>query len=325
MTARNTFRFAFAISAFLLCGAVAPGAGTDHTGAEKLLLAGRADEAEGMLKTWLAAHPTDGEAHLLLCRVYYSVQLPDPAITECEAALTTLGNRSKAQDWAGRVYGLKADKSGPLTGYSMAKKVKAAFEKAVELDPKDADSVDDLAEFYNDAPSIVGGGTDRTFALATRVEATLPQSARRMRAGAAEKRSDYGTAERQYMEEVNGSGKADTWSDLAGFYVRRKDADKAVDAVKHCLAADKDRDNTEVYAAGLLNELHREPALAEHALRDYLESPNKSDSAPAFKVRTMLGKMLLARGDKTGAKIEFEKALELARDYAPAKKALRTL
>jgi hypothetical protein len=85
------------------------------------------------------------------------------------------------------------------------------------------------------------------------------------------------------------------------------------------------KDASLVDAASLLNRMHREPELAEQALRDYLESRVKSDAAPAIKVHVMLGKLLATEGDKADAKIEFEMALQMASGYAPAKQALQEL
>ena len=46
------------------------------------------------------------------------------------------------------------------------KKVRTEFERAVELDPKNSEARADLAEFYIEAPSIVGGGKDKARAQA---------------------------------------------------------------------------------------------------------------------------------------------------------------
>jgi len=95
--------------------------------------------------------------------------------------------------------------------------------------------------------------------------------------------------------------------------------------LKQSLAMDRSKDASLVDAASLLNRMHREPELAEQALRDYLESRVKSDAAPAIKVHVMLGKLLATEGDKADAKIEFEMALQMASGYAPAKQALQEL
>jgi tetratricopeptide (TPR) repeat protein len=157
------------------------------------------------------------------------------------------------------------------------------------------------------------------------VQAQLPQQAHRIRALAAESRKDYGTAEREYREAVEVANLPNAWDDLGAFYRRRGEYDKAVDALKQGLAADRAKDASLVDAASLLNRMHREPEMAEKALRDYLQSGVKSDAAPVIKVHVMLGKLLASEGDKAGAKIEFETALQMASGYAPAKQALQGL
>jgi hypothetical protein len=69
--------------------------------------------------------------------------------------------------------------------------------------------------------------------------------------------------------------------------------------------------------------MHREPRLAKLALQQYLAGNAKSDAVPAVKVHVMLGKMLADGGDRSGARVEFGRALELASNYAPAKRALK--
>jgi hypothetical protein len=69
--------------------------------------------------------------------------------------------------------------------------------------------------------------------------------------------------------------------------------------------------------------MHLAKDMAEKALRDYLASTAKTDEAPAFKAYVELGKLMESNGDKAGAATQFESALALAKDYAPAKKALQ--
>lgn len=310
------------------CFAAGPpvGAITEITAGERALLQGHAAEAIAGLRKVVAAAPQNGQAHLLLCRAFYAEELQDPAVAECETALSTLRNDSKAQDWMGRAYGLKAGRAGALTGFSLARKVKTAFETAVDLDPSNSDAVDDLGEFYLEAPSIVGGGVDKASALAGRVQARLPQRAQRLRALIAEKQKDYGTAERELRACAQGPGaRADNWVDLGNYYSRRGDPDRAVDAFKHAYAAERAKGPSLVAVAEGLAKTQREPALAARALQEYLSAGAWDDSAPTFKAHTMLGNLLAARGDKAAAKIEFGKALALAPDYAPAKKAMSAL
>jgi tetratricopeptide (TPR) repeat protein len=297
----------------------------ERTAAERALMQGQIDEAVLRAQRIAGTNPSDGAAYLLLCRSFYAEAHADEAIDACARAVQMLPRSSEAEDWLGRAYGMKAERAGPISGLTLALKVKEAFETAVALDPRNGAAANDLSEFYIDAPSIIGGGLDRAAALADRVEPQLPQQAHRMRALAAEKRKDYGGAERELKAAVEVANRPDAWADLGMFYRQRGEFDKAVNALKQCLALDQARDASIVDAASLLNEMHREPELAEQALQEYLESNAKSDAAPAVKVYVMLGKQLAGEGDKAEAKIEFDKALAMASGYAPARQALQKL
>jgi len=285
---------------------------------------GHVDEATAILNARLAANPADGAAHLLLCRALYAQELPAPAVKECEAALANgLAGNSQAQDWMGRVYGRKADNAGPFEGLKLAGKVKSAFEAAVQLDPANGSAANDLSEYYVGAPAIVGGGLDKATALADRVAARLPQPSHRIRALVAEKKKDFATAEREFRAAVSVAGHADAWTDLGDYYSRRGQNDEAVAALHRALEANGAKDASLVDIASILYTLHREPQMAEHALREYLASNAKTDAAPAFKAHYQLGQLLSADGDRAGARKEYEAALALASNYAPARKALQ--
>ena len=309
------------VAAAILLAAI-PCHAADHSEAERALMQGRVDDAIASLRS---AGQLDGPGHLLMCRAYYAEAMADEAVGECEAALQTLGNQSDAQDWMGRAYGMKADGAGPIAGFQLARKVKAAFEAAVQLDHNSAAAANDLSEYYIGAPSVVGGGLEKADALAKYVEKTLPQPAHRIRALAAEKRKDYETAENEFRSAVGVAGRADAWADLGAYYFRRGEDDKAVSALVHCVAADPQKDASLVDAASILTDYKSEPARATQWLRTYLDSGSKSDAAPAFKAHVILGQLLLAGGDRAGAKIEFGKALAMAANYAPAKKAMQGL
>jgi tetratricopeptide (TPR) repeat protein len=291
----------------------------------RALMQGRIDEAVTSLQHFVSARPQDGQAYLLLCRSFYAEEHPDEAIVACESAVAAQARSSDTQDWMGRAYGMKADLAGPIAGLTLARKVREAFETAVALDPNNGAAVNDLSEFYVNAPTYIGGGQARATALAGRVQANLPQEAHRIRALAAEKRKDYAAAEQEFKAAVSVANRPNAWADLAGFYKRRGDVNKAVATLKQCLALDRDRDATLVDAASILRSMEREPRLADEALREYLASNAETDAAPVIKVYVMLGKLLADAGDKQGAKIEFERALKLASNYAPAKEALQQL
>jgi len=297
----------------------------DLPSATRALLQGDADNAVAQLKQILASDSSNGQAHLLLCRAYYAQSMASAAVSECTAALRTLANDSSAQDWAGRAYGMQAESAGPIAGLRLAFKVRNAFEAAVRINPLNGDAVNDLSEYYIDAPSIVGGGFEKAALLADRSQPQLPQNAHRMRAMAAEKQKDFGTAEREFRAAAAVANQPNAWADLGAFYSRRSQPEKAVEALRRAIALDRAHDAALVDAATTLTEINREPRLAERALRDYLGSQSKSDAAPAFKVHVQLAKLLRNEGNADDAKIELEHSLELASGYAPARKELAAI
>jgi tetratricopeptide (TPR) repeat protein len=295
----------------------------DRKSAERSLLQGRIDDSVSLLKRLVAANPNDGQAYLLLCRGFYAEEHIDEAISACQKAVRANAHNSEAQDWLGRAYGIKADHAGPVQGFILARDVRAAFEAAVAADPGSGAAVNDLSEYYIDAPQVVGGGLEKADSLAERSLARLPQQAHRTRALVAEKRKDFVTAEHEFQAAVDVDNRPDALVDLASFYQRRDEPDRATEVLKRVLTADRAKDAAIVDAASILNDLHREPRLAKLALQQYLASNAKSDAVPAVRVYVMLGKMLADTGDDAGARIEFGKALELASNYGPAKRALK--
>lgn len=286
---------------------------------------GRTDDAIVTLQSQLTQNPHDAQAHQLLCRAYYSVESEDAAISECEAAVADGPSISENYLWLGRAYGLKASHANPVAAYRLAKKVAAAFEQAVKINPASIPALSDLGEFYVSAPSLVGGGTDKAEQLAARVMPVSATKAHRILALTAEKKGENASAEAEFRKAVEAQPSPDSFVDLAAFYQRQKKYDQCVTAIQAAIRLDHSKDATLVDAAGILNDAKRSPQLAQQILIAYLASSARSDSAPVAKVHVQLGNLLLQAGDKAGARREYQAALALASSYTPAKKALQAM
>jgi len=286
---------------------------------------GRADEAIHMLQARLVQYPHDAPTHQLLCRAFYSIDSEDSAIAECEAAVANAPSTSDDYLWLGRAYGLKASGANAVAAFRLARKVVAAFEQAVKLDPRNVPALSDLGEFYVDAPSLVGGGLDKAQQLATRMMPVSATKAHRLLAMIAEKQGDTGSAEAEFRRAVEAQPSPASFVDLAAFYQRQKKNDQSVVAVQAAVRLDHAKDASLVDAASILTDAKRSPQLAQQLLEAYLASPAKTDSAPAAKVHVQLGDLLLKAGYPAGARREYQAALALASAYAPAQKALKAL
>ena len=294
--------------------------------AGRALNEGRIGDAISLLHSSIASHPSDPAAHLLLCRAFYAEEMADPAIAECEAAATANPGSSDIQLWLGRALGLKASSANPVLAFSLARRVRDAFERATQLDSRNLAAVSDLGEFYVAAPAIVGGGPGKARSLAATLDATGNPAARtqshRILARLAEKNGDPSTAEAEFRRAAVAGNSPAAWIDLAAFYARRHQPAPSVLAVHTALTAGKSQGPILVDAASVLTEASREPDLARQLLRDYICSPaNATDAAPIFKVHLQLGNLLSAAGDLPGAGREYAAALALAPDYFPARKA----
>ncbi len=300
-------------------------AGRDLHTAEQDVLQGRADQAFAALHETVAQDPHNAAAHLLLCRTYLSEQRGAEAAEQCRLALDSgLAQDSAAQDWAGRAFGMQAEHAGPLAGLKLAGQVRTAFQTAYTLNPRNPAAANDLGEFYIEAPFVVGGGVGKATALAQQVQSTLPEIAHRLRALIAEKREDLPGAEQEFVQATEVAQTPGTYVDLGCFYVRQHIPEKAIAAARRAVALDHAFDANVVDAASSLNDVHQ-TAPAMQVLRGYLDRGQKSDQAPAFRVHTLLGQMLASQGHRADARHEFQTALALAADYAPAQKGLGSL
>ena len=297
----------------------------DVTQADALLQEGRVDEATASLRKILAAQPGDAQAHQLLCRIYYAQDMADNAIQECELAATSDPASSDDQMWLGRAYGIKASHANPLRALRLAAKVRAAFERAAQLDPENIHALSDLGEFYVAAPAFIGGGLDKAQVLSARMQPHFPSQAHRLRALIAEKKKEDTLAEAEFSNAIAAGKTPETYIDLGQFYQRHNQPNKMLDALQSGVAADRRKGPALVDAANILTDADRSPELAETLLRTYLSSSAKTDEAPAFKVHVQLGELLAHRGDPAGAHREYAIALALASNYAPARKAMQGL
>jgi tetratricopeptide (TPR) repeat protein len=284
--------------------------------AKRALLEGRVDEAEEMLQAILAQAPADAAAHQLLCRTYYVVDKSDRAVHECELATTADPRSSDNFLWLGRAYGQKAGHANPLAAFSLARKAHAAFETAAQLDPANQEALGDLGEYYVQAPAIVGGGNEKARTLAAHIMPQFPSAAHGILAVLAESDKDASTAEQEFKLTISTAkgpeAQANAWIDLAGFYQKHNRPDQAAAAAHTGIALDRTHGPVLVHAAKVLTAAHREPALAERCLREYLESHAQTDSAPAFKVHLQLARLLAARGESAEATREVQIANSLA-------------
>ena len=99
--------------------------------------------------------------------------------------------------WLGRAFGRRAETSNPFSAPMYASKARQYFEHAVALDPTNEEALNDLFDYYLQAPGFLGGGFDKAERLARRIAERNPAEGHFAQAQLADKRRQFDTAEEQ--------------------------------------------------------------------------------------------------------------------------------
>jgi tetratricopeptide (TPR) repeat protein len=259
----------------------------------------------------------------LLSRAYFAMENWDAAVSYGERAVYLEPQNATYHLWLGREYGRKASDSNPLTAAVLAKKTRNEFERAVQLDPANVPARVDLAEYYTEAPAIMGGGLDKARAQASQVQHTDSAMAHLILARIADKEKRYPDAEADYRTAIQlGSNPADMWLQLAAFYRQHGRLDDMENAVRSAIAQPH-KPAQSYFDAG--NELFlgsRDYVAAVDYLQKYLSSGELVESAPAFRAHYLMGQLQEKMGHSGAAASEYQASLALATGFTPAKKAL---
>ena len=241
------------------------------------------------------AQPKTASTYQLLGQCYYMLEDYKKASEAFEKAVSAGGRSSVAWDWLGRAYGKRAENAFALIAPSYASKARQNFEKAVELDPNNLEAVDDLFEYYLEAPGLLGGGMDKAAQLSSRIRERAPALYHNMQARIAEKNKQFAIAEQHWRAAAEAApATPGSWIELARFLARQgryADSDAAFDRASQ-LAPDSAR--LKFHRARSYIESNRNLAEARKLLQEYLVSALTPDDPPRSEAQKLLQK--LAKG-----------------------------
>ena len=246
-------------------------------------------EFEKSLQVLQAIQQKDGSIHELIGRNYYMLGDYKKATEAMEKAVSAEPGSSSHALWLGRAYGRRAETSSPFTAPGLASKARQGFEKAVQLNPSNSDALDDLFEYYLEAPGFLGGGYDKAAATAARIAALNPAEGHWALAKLAEKKKEYNTAEQHLQRAVeNAPQQAGRLLDLARFLTSRG---RYQEAEQRFAQADKVApDSAKVlYArADAYIKSNRNLDLARELLKRYLNLPLTAEDPPRSEAVRLL-------------------------------------
>lgn len=291
----------------------------------ELLANGRMSDAIASLQSQTQANPKDATAFHLLARAYYALEKWDEAITAAQKSVALDSKSSDYHLWLGRSYGNKAEHSSWLTALRLAKKTRAEFETAVELNHANVNARSDLAEYYMEAPGFLGGGDDKARAQAEQIAAYDTAVAYWIKGRLAEKNNDLVEAEKDYRAAIRISkNPGGEWLDLASFYRRTGRYQEMDDAINKAVSIeDKNKANIWFEAASLFYRAGRNFPIAAQFLHKAIDSKQSAEEASTFQAHFLLGQILEKQGNLHAAAGEYRATLAIAGDYRQAKEALK--
>jgi len=246
-------------------------------------------EYEGSLKLLLPLQGKGAADFALIGQNYFMLGNAKRASDFFQQAVTAEPNNSVYHHWLGRAYGRRAETGNPFTALGQASKARQSFEKAVALDPKNSDAVNDLFEYYLEAPGFAGGGLDKAAQVADRIAERDAAEGNYARARIAEKHKQFHDVEKHLRRAMQLAPlQVGRVIDLAKFLAKQgrfEESDKTfVDAQK--LAPDAPK---VMYArAATYIETKRNIETAKALLEKYLTSSLTPDDPPRAEAQKLL-------------------------------------
>jgi tetratricopeptide (TPR) repeat protein len=268
----------------------------------------------------------DPESLHLLSRAYYSIEDWDNAIQAGERALSMRPGTAGYHLWMGREYGEKAANSNPLKAAALAHKTKVEFENSVKLDPENVQARADLAEYYVEAPAIMGGGLDKAREQAAQVQKYDAAMSHWILSRVARKEKRFPDEERELRAGLKvAKNPAEYQLHLASYYRSQDRPGEMETLVMEAVKQPNRPAHTYYDAATVLYEGGRDFPLAAEYLKKYIASGDMVEDAPAFRAHYRLGQVYEGMGDRSAAASEYRQSLSLASGFAPARAALGRL
>lgn len=248
----------------------------------------------------------------------------DKSVDYFEKAVELNGKNAEYYDWLGRAYGSKALKASKFKLPFLARKTRMAWEKGLSIDPNNLDIMEDLVQYYLQAPGFLGGSKDKAREMINEVRKRNGYRGAVLSASICSSQKDDACVEREIKAIIaaypDSSG---SYASLTAFYANAKQFDKAFEVIDQRIKRAPD-DKTIQYALGRTVALSGQQLdRGEQALKNYLSNPPENGTVSGAHVR--LGMIYAKRGNKEAARREYLTALQINPSNTDAKKELAAL
>ncbi len=329
---------------------------------ETLREAGRWKQVRSRVQPWLQKSPEDPNALLWMSQVKQAFGDIDGAYDLIVKAAKARPEDAAIQAQLAGAAGQKAQAASLLSQLSYAREMKQAGEKALALNPKDADTASMMLQFYWMAPGIAGGDKDKARALAVQITGFDAVRGLLMQADLAAKEKKAAASEAFLKQAASQPGaSAVALLSLANHYASQepKRLEEALQLARRAVALEPGRASGHALLAAVLAVQARFPEMeaalaaaekavpenayplyavartllseakdlprAEALLRRYLSREPEGGAPDHAAAHWRLGQVLEKQGRKAEAIAEMEAALKLKPSMKQPKEDLKRL
>lgn len=231
----------------------------------------------------------DGATWELLGKAWYMEGDYKKASQCFEEAVAAAPRNSSYHHWLGRALGRRAETSSFLTAPGLARKAHRHFARAVELDPANAEALNDLFEYYLQAPGVLGGGLEKAAALVERIGQLDPAERHYAEARLAEKRREFARAEKHLRLALEQAPRQlGRVIDLAKFLAKQRRYEESESLLAQAEKIAPDSPVLKFERAALYIRAGRNLEEARRLLKEYLQSPLTPDDPPRRQALALL-------------------------------------
>ena len=270
----------------LICLAAACAGVADWQEAQELYDRTEYEESLRVLKT---IPEKDARAYGLMGQNYLMTGEYKKATEVLEKAVAAEPNNSIYVMWLARAYGRKAEVANPFSAAGLASKSRQYFEKAVALDPHNIDALNDLLEYYLEAPGFLGGGMEKAKATVAQISRVNPAEGQWAQSRIDEKRKEPRNAEEHLRRAVEMAPmQVGRLIDLARFLSKEGRFQEAEQSFARAAEIAPGTPKLLYARAEVYIKSHRNLDVAKDLLRRYLNSNTTPEDPPKTAARKLL-------------------------------------
>jgi len=276
----------FALASVTLPGVAATAVSGDLERARRLY---EQTDYQGVLDVLSHAPDKNAETWCLLGQARFMMGENKRAAEMFEKSIALEPQNSTYMHWLGRAYGRQAESANFFSAPGLAIKTRQAFERSVALDPSNKEALNDLFEFYMDAPGFLGGGLTRAELLIPQIAHTDEAEGYFARAQLARKRKDFNSAEQMLRRAMElAPRQVGRVLDLAKFLARSGRVSESDQVFAQALKLAPNSPQVLYDRAAFYIEQKRNLDEAAALLERYLKSPLTPDNVPREKAIELL-------------------------------------